>query len=137
MRKVARRILEDIDYIVDEAEDGQEAFDKCRQEMPDAILLDWQMPVMGGLEFLNCCGLMSAAPRPSGVLRHRERYRPDRTGDEGRRVGLHDEAVRPRHSRSEVPAASRRALPKPAEPAGYCSLAAENATAVTSSLLTR
>ena len=37
VRKVARRILEDIDYVVDEAEDGQEAFDKCRQEMPDAI----------------------------------------------------------------------------------------------------
>jgi two-component system chemotaxis response regulator CheY len=53
VRKVARRILEDIDYIVDEAEDGQEAFDKCRQEMPNAILLDWQMPVMGGLEFLK------------------------------------------------------------------------------------
>ncbi len=53
VRKVARRILEDLDYIVDEAEDGQEAFDKCRQEMPDAILLDWQMPVMSGLEFLK------------------------------------------------------------------------------------
>jgi two-component system chemotaxis response regulator CheY len=53
VRKVARRILEDIDYIVDEAEDGQEAFDKCRQEMPDAILLDWQMPIMGGIEFLK------------------------------------------------------------------------------------
>lgn len=53
VRKVARRILEDLDYIVDEAEDGQEAFDKCRREMPDAILLDWQMPVMSGLEFLK------------------------------------------------------------------------------------
>lgn len=53
VRKVARRIIEDLDYIVDEAEDGQEAFDKCRQEMPDAILLDWQMPVMSGLEFLK------------------------------------------------------------------------------------
>jgi two-component system chemotaxis response regulator CheY len=53
VRKVARRILEDLDYVVDEAEDGQEAFDKCRQEMPDAILLDMQMPVMGGLEFLK------------------------------------------------------------------------------------
>ena len=53
VRKVARRILEDMDFIVEEAEDGQEAFDKCRQEMPDAILLDWQMPVMSGLEFLK------------------------------------------------------------------------------------
>jgi two-component system chemotaxis response regulator CheY len=53
VRKVARRILEDIDFIIDEAEDGQEAFDKCRQEMPDAILLDSNMPVMGGLEFLK------------------------------------------------------------------------------------
>ncbi|MDB5621987.1 MAG: response regulator [Devosia sp.] len=53
VRKVARCILEDMDYIVDEAEDGQEAFDKCRQEMPDAILLDWNMPIMSGLEFLK------------------------------------------------------------------------------------
>ena len=53
VRKVARRILEDMDFIVEEAEDGQEAFDKCRQEMPDAILLDWQMPIMSGLEFLK------------------------------------------------------------------------------------
>ncbi len=53
VRKVARRILEDMDYIVEEAEDGQEAFDKCRQEMPDAILLDWNMPIMSGMEFLK------------------------------------------------------------------------------------
>lgn len=53
VRKVARRLLEDMDYIVEEAEDGQEAFDKCRQEMPDAILLDWNMPIMSGLEFLK------------------------------------------------------------------------------------
>jgi two-component system chemotaxis response regulator CheY len=53
VRKVARRLLEDMDFIVDEAEDGQEAFDKCRQEMPDAILLDSHMPVMGGVEFLK------------------------------------------------------------------------------------
>jgi len=53
VRKVARRILEDIDYIVDEAEDGQEAFEKCRSELPDAILLDWNMPIMSGLEFLK------------------------------------------------------------------------------------
>ncbi|HEY8594589.1 MAG TPA: response regulator [Devosiaceae bacterium] len=53
IRRVARRILEDIDFVIDEAEDGQEAFEKCRKEMPDAILLDSSMPIMNGLEFLR------------------------------------------------------------------------------------
>ncbi len=53
VRKVARRILEQLDFTVDEAEDGQEAYDKCRADMPDAILLDWQMPIKSGLEFLK------------------------------------------------------------------------------------
>ena len=53
VRKVARRILEDLDFIVDEAEDGQEAFEKCQREMPDVILVDWKMPIMDGIEFLK------------------------------------------------------------------------------------
>lgn len=53
VRKVARRILEDMSMVIDEAEDGQEAFEKCQAEMPDVILLDWNMPVMSGLEFLK------------------------------------------------------------------------------------
>ncbi|UJQ96028.1 response regulator [Mariluticola halotolerans] len=53
VRKVARRILEDMDFVVDEAEDGQEAYDKCRANMPDSILLDWQMPIKSGLDFLR------------------------------------------------------------------------------------
>jgi two-component system chemotaxis response regulator CheY len=67
VRKVARRILEDMDYIVDEAEDGQEALDKCRQEMPDAVLLDWQMPIMGGLEFLKLLRAYVGGERPRVV----------------------------------------------------------------------
>lgn len=53
VRKVARSILEDMDLVIDEAEDGQEAYEKCQAEMPDIILLDWNMPVMSGLEFLK------------------------------------------------------------------------------------
>ncbi len=67
VRKVARRILEDLDYIVEEAEDGQEAFDKCRQEMPDAVLLDWQMPIMGGIEFLKLLRAYVGGERPRVV----------------------------------------------------------------------
>ncbi|MFD2647250.1 PleD family two-component system response regulator [Devosia albogilva] len=67
VRKVARRILEDLDYIVEEAEDGQEAFDKCRQEMPDAILLDASMPIMTGLEFLKLLRAFVGGEKPHVV----------------------------------------------------------------------
>ncbi|MBI1252109.1 MAG: response regulator [Alphaproteobacteria bacterium] len=53
IRKVARRILEDMRFAIDEAGDGLEALQACRKAMPDAILLDWRMPVMNGVEFLK------------------------------------------------------------------------------------
>ncbi len=53
IRKVARHILETLDFTVDEAEDGREALRRCDEKMPDVILLDWNMPVMSGLEFLK------------------------------------------------------------------------------------
>ncbi len=53
VRKVARRILEAHGYIVAEAADGQQALDACRLQMPDCVLLDWNMPVMNGLDFLK------------------------------------------------------------------------------------
>jgi len=53
VRKVARRILESNGFNVVEAADGQLALDACRAEMPDCVLLDWNMPVMDGLAFLK------------------------------------------------------------------------------------
>jgi len=52
VRKFARRILEDLSLQVDEAEDGAVALDRCQERMPDAILLDWNMPISDGPEFL-------------------------------------------------------------------------------------
>ena len=52
IRKVARCILEDMSFATSEAENGQDALEKCRSAMPDAVLLDWNMPVMDGIEFL-------------------------------------------------------------------------------------
>ena len=52
IRKVARRILEELNFSVLEAADGQQALDACRIKKPEAILLDWNMPVVDGLEFL-------------------------------------------------------------------------------------
>ena len=59
VRKVARKILEDLDFDCDEAADGQKAIEHCQNHMPDAILLDWNMPVMGGIEFLRHLRQMS------------------------------------------------------------------------------
>jgi len=53
VRKVARRIVEAMEFQVIEAEDGSIALDVCKQALPDAVLLDWNMPVMDGLEFLT------------------------------------------------------------------------------------
>jgi DNA-binding NarL/FixJ family response regulator len=36
--------------VVGEAANGQEALDLCRQRHPDVVLMDVQMPVMGGVE---------------------------------------------------------------------------------------
>ena len=53
IRKVARRILEDLGFEIAEAADGMEAIAWCRTAMPEAILLDWNMPVMDGIDFLR------------------------------------------------------------------------------------
>jgi two-component system chemotaxis response regulator CheY len=53
VRKVARRILESNGFVVSEAANGQLALDACRLQLPDCILLDWNMPVMDGLAFLK------------------------------------------------------------------------------------
>ena len=53
VRKVARRILEDLHFAIEEAADGKIAMEACLKHMPDAILLDWNMPVMNGIEFLR------------------------------------------------------------------------------------
>ena len=52
IRKVARRVLEDMNYLVLEAESGQAALEQCARAMPEIILLDWHMPGMSGHDFL-------------------------------------------------------------------------------------
>ena len=68
IRKVARRIVSDVGYHVEEAENGKEALEKCKRTMPDLILLDWDMPVMTGLEFLAALREESGSKRPKVVF---------------------------------------------------------------------
>ncbi|MEM8839086.1 MAG: response regulator [Pseudomonadota bacterium] len=68
IRKVARRILEDLSFDITEAEDGEKALSACEATMPDAILLDWNMPVMDGLEFLSALRDMPNGDKPQVVF---------------------------------------------------------------------
>ncbi len=68
IRKVARRILEGMNYSIMEAEDGSKALDVCAVHMPDAILLDWNMPVMDGYEFLKMLRKTENGKKPKVVF---------------------------------------------------------------------
>jgi two-component system, chemotaxis family, chemotaxis protein CheY len=41
-----------MNFQIIEAEDGAQALEACKRELPDAVLLDWNMPVMDGFEFM-------------------------------------------------------------------------------------
>jgi two-component system, chemotaxis family, chemotaxis protein CheY len=53
VRKIARRILEARGIAVTEAADGAAALAHCRRHLPGCVLLDWNMPVMNGIELLK------------------------------------------------------------------------------------
>jgi two-component system chemotaxis response regulator CheY len=53
IRTVARKILEELHYAVDEAEDGMGGLRAVREKMPDLIFLDWNLPSMKGLDFVK------------------------------------------------------------------------------------
>ncbi len=52
IRKVARQIVSDLHFVPVSAANGQEALERCRTEMPDAVLVDWHMPMMDGIDFI-------------------------------------------------------------------------------------
>jgi CheY-like chemotaxis protein len=47
--------LQDAGYTVDEAENGAEALNRMRDAIPDVVVLDLLMPVMGGRAFVQAC----------------------------------------------------------------------------------
>lgn len=68
VRKVARRIVEELGFACDEAEDGQKAYEYCQGKMPDVIILDWNMPIMSGIEFLERLRAMPGGDGPKVVF---------------------------------------------------------------------
>jgi two-component system chemotaxis response regulator CheY len=67
IRKVARRILQSMNFEIVEAGNGQEALERCQSRMPDAILVDWHMPVMSGMEFVSSLRLQRDGAKPAVI----------------------------------------------------------------------
>lgn len=52
VRKFGSQMLERLGFTVAAAANGVEALQCCSDQVPDLILLDWNMPTMDGMEFL-------------------------------------------------------------------------------------
>ncbi len=53
VRAIAKNMVEGLGMTVSEAADGREALIQCSHKMPDLALVDWNMPVMDGLDFIT------------------------------------------------------------------------------------
>lgn len=68
IRKVARRILDGVGYYVSEASSGAEGWRLCRNSLPDIIMLDYILPDMTAIEFIESLRRSSSAPLPRILL---------------------------------------------------------------------
>jgi two-component system chemotaxis response regulator CheY len=68
IRKVARRILERLSFRVSDAEDGAQGLAICREEMPDAILVDATMPEVDGFAFVKALRALPGGRGPRVVF---------------------------------------------------------------------
>lgn len=51
--KLYDKMLKEHNFVITTATNGQECLDRVREEFPDLIILDWNMPVMDGIDALE------------------------------------------------------------------------------------
>ena len=68
VRKVARRLLEDLGFAVAEASDGPEGLAWCAAMMPDVVLLEADMSLASGLDFLRRLRLEPGGFKPKVIF---------------------------------------------------------------------
>ena len=68
VRKFVSRIVREMRLELGEAENGQLALENCLRRMPDTILLDWNMPVMSGIDFLRHLRKLEGGQKPTVIF---------------------------------------------------------------------
>jgi|GEM_PF-816855 len=68
IREIAERIVIDLGLNAGQAENAAEAVDYCREHAPEAVLLDWDLPSMGALDFLRGAAELAPENKPEIIL---------------------------------------------------------------------
>ncbi len=68
IRKVIGKMMKKFEFNISEAENGQVALDACIESMPDVVMLDWNMPVMSGIDFLMHLRKTPGGDKPKVIL---------------------------------------------------------------------
>lgn len=66
IREIAARIVADLGLEAAQAENAALGVEHCRDYKPDVVLLDWDLPAMGALDFLH--GAADLEERPVIIL---------------------------------------------------------------------
>lgn len=53
VRQVARKIFETLDFNTSQAADGAQALEACTKQLPDLVFLEWNLPVVSGLDVVK------------------------------------------------------------------------------------
>ena len=88
--RAARTILEKLGCSVDVASNGMEAVEHFRDRVYDLIMMDWQMPIMNGIE---ATALIRATPR--GKITPIIGTTADKSRTECLQVGMNDVVPKP------------------------------------------
>lgn len=68
IRKIVRQLMESFGFECTEADNGQVALDACQKQIPEVVMLDWNMPVMNGLEFLQAMRKLENGGSPTVIF---------------------------------------------------------------------
>lgn len=68
VRQIAARIIQGLGLTTCETASATEGVELCRSQKPDVVLLDWDLPTMGALDFLRGVGAFEPDQRPIIVL---------------------------------------------------------------------
>jgi two-component system, chemotaxis family, chemotaxis protein CheY len=101
MRKVVRTMLNAMGVkTVYEASDGASGLDAIRENDPDLVIVDWEMPMMDGAQFVRIVRSPGEFPMPDVPIimlsGHGDRWRVV----EAARIGAHEYLLKPVSSKS-------------------------------------